>query len=183
MDKLLSLPTSINLEQLRENLDFIAASMSAYMCDCLVVCFAEENHNTGVTLKVETEDKKHNFCLEWTTKITPHLIGATRDEERTTEWAAMGLALLLARVLTEYPCILTRRKGEGIDFCLSKNAIEFSCDARLEVSGIRKESTTNTLKQRIAVKKRQTERSDASNKPAFISITEFSEPKSVFIKK
>ena len=171
MDKLLSLPTSINLEQLRENLDFIAASMSAYMCDCLVVCLTEENHNAGLILKVETEDKKHNFCLEWTTKITPHLIGATRDEERTTEWAAMGLALLLARVLTKYPYIRTSHKGSGIDFYLSKNENEMTRDARLEVSGIRKESLTNTVKRRLAVKKIQSERSDALNKPVFISIT------------
>jgi hypothetical protein len=183
MEKLLPLPISINLEQLRENLDFIVTSMSAYMCDCLVACLSEENHKAGLILKVETEDKEYNFQLEWTTKITPHLIGATRDEERTTEWAAMGIAVLLARELTEYSCIFTRRKGEGIDFCLSNNGEIFSCDARLEVSGIRKESATNTLEKRLRIKKRQTERSDTSNKPAFISITEFSEPKSLFVKK
>ena len=183
MEKLLSLPKSINLEQLRENIDFIGASMSAYMCDCLVVCLAEENHHSGLILKVETEDKKYNFRLEWTTKITPHLIGATRDEERTTEWAAMGLALLLVRELTEYPYIFTSRKGLGTDFALSKDAIEMTEDAYIEISGIRKESPTNTLKRRLVIKKRQTEPSDASNKPIFISITEFSEPKSLFVKK
>jgi hypothetical protein len=182
MEKRLPLPKSINLEQLRENLDYLVASMSAYMCDCLVVCLSEENHNTGLILTVDTEDKTYNFRIEWTTKITPHLIGATRDEERTTEWAAMGIAVLLVRELTDYPYIYTRRKGEGIDFCLSKNDTIFSYDARLEVSGIRKESLKNTLKQRIAVKKRQTERSDVSNTPVFISITEFSKPKSILIK-
>jgi hypothetical protein len=100
MEKLLSLSKTINLEQLRENLDYLVASMSAYMCDCLVVCLSEENHNTGLILTVETEDNEHHFCLEWTTKITPHLIGATRDAERTTEWAAMGIAVLLASELT-----------------------------------------------------------------------------------
>ncbi len=183
MEKLLPLPKSINLEQLRENLDFIVASMSAYMCDCLVACLSEENHKTGLILKVETEDKKYNFRIEWTTKVTPYLIGATRDEERTTEWAAMGLALLLVRELTEYPYICTSHKKTGIDFFLSKNADEMARDARLEISGIRKESLTNTLKRRLVIKKRQTEASDALNKPVFISITEFSEPKSLFVKK
>ena len=183
MEKLLSLPKSINLERLRENIDFIGTSMSAYMCDCLVVCLVEENHHSGLILKVETEDKKSNFRLEWTTKITPHLIGATRDEERTTEWAAMGLALLLVRELTEYPCILTRRKGLGVDFTLSKNALEMTKDAYIEISGIRKQSFTNTLKRRLVIKKTQTEPSDVLNTPIFISITEFSEPKSLFVKK
>ena len=183
MEKRVSLPTSMNLEQLRENLDYLVASMSAYMCDCLVVCLSEENHKSGLILTIETEDKEYNFRLEWTTKMTPHLIGATRDEERTTEWAAMGIAILLARELTEYPYICTRRKGDGIDFCLSKNANQFSGDARLEVSGIRKVSLTNTLERRLRIKRRQTVRSDASNKPVFISITEFSEPKSLFVKK
>lgn len=183
MEKRLSLPTPLNLERLRDNLDYLVASMSAYMCDCLVVCLSEENHKAGLLLKVETDDKEHVFRIEWTTSITPHLIGATRDEERTTEWAAMGLALLLVGELTEYPYIFTRRKGEGIDFCLSKNETLFSCDARLEVSGIRKESLTNTVEKRLRIKKIQTERSDDSNKPAFISITEFSTPKSLFVKK
>jgi hypothetical protein len=183
MEKLLPLPKSINLEQLRENIDFIGASMSAYMCDCLVVCLAEENHHSGLILKVETEDKKYNFRLEWTTKITSHLMGATRDEERTTEWAAMGIALLLSRELVEYSCVLTRRKGLGVDLILSKNAIEMTEDAYIEISGIRKERFTNTLKRRLVIKKAQTAPSDALNKPIFISITEFSEPKSLFVKK
>ena len=153
------------------------------MCDCLVVCLSEENHEAGLILTVETDDKEYAFRIEWTTKITPHLIGATRDEERTTEWAAMGIAVLLVRELTDYPYIFTRRKGEGIDFCLSKNETIFSCDARLEVSGIRKESLTNTIEKRLRIKKIQTERSDDSNKPTFISITEFSKPKSLFVKK
>ena len=157
--------------------------MSAYMCDCLVACLAEENHQTGLILKVETEDKKYNFRIEWTTKVTPHLIGATQDKERTTEWAAMGIALLLVQELTEYPYICTSHKKTGIDFFLSKNANEMARDARLEISGIRKESPTNTLKRRLVLKKRQTEPSDAPNKPVFISITEFSEPKSLFVKK
>jgi hypothetical protein len=183
MEKLLPLPKSINLEQLRENLDYLVASMSSYMCDCLVVCLSEENHNTGLILKVETEDKKYSFRIEWTTQITPHLIGATRDEERTTEWAAMGIAVLLARELTEYPYIFTSRKGLGVDFALSKDAIEMTEDAHLEISGIRKESPTNTLKRRLVIKKSQTKPSDALNKPIFISITEFNEPKSLFITK
>jgi hypothetical protein len=176
-------PISLNIETLRENIDFITASMSAYMCDCLVVCLAEDNRETGLNLKVETIDKTYTYVLDWTTKMTPHLMGATQDVERTTEWAAMGLALLLARELTDYPYICTRRKGEGIDFCLSKNENEFFCDARLEVSGIRKESLTNTLETRLRIKKRQTEGAVIADKPVFISITEFSKPKSLFIER
>jgi hypothetical protein len=181
MEKRLSL--SLNLEQLRDNLDYLVASMSAYMCDCLVVCLSEENQKSGLILKVETDDKEQTFRIEWTTEITPHLIGATRDEERTTEWAAMGLALLLVRELTDYPYICTSHKKTGIDFFLSKSATEMNRDARLEISGIRKESLTNTIKRRLVIKKRQTEPSDALNMPVFISITEFSQPKSVFVKK
>jgi hypothetical protein len=183
MEKLLPLPTSINLEQLRENIDFIVPSMSAYMCDCLVVCLTEEYHNTGLILNVETEDKNHAFRIEWATKMSPHLVGATRDKERTTEWAAMGIGLLLARELTEYQCAFTSQKGTGIDFFLSKDATKMRQEARLEISGIRKENLNNTIKQRLAVKKRQAEQSDFLDKPVFISITEFGEPKSLFVKK
>ena len=177
------MPTIINIEQLRENIDFIATSMASYMCDCLVICLTEAGHSVGVDIKVETDLKDYDFSIFWETKVTQHLIGATRDEQRTTEWVAMGFAFILVRYLTEYPYIRTSRKGSGIDFFLSKNPTELSCDARLEISGIKKTSAKNTIVQRFEVKKKQTKLSDDTATPVFISITEFSEPKSLFKQK
>ena len=124
-----TMPTIINIEQLRENIDFIATSMASYMCDCLVISLTEAGHSVGINIKVETDLKDYDFSIFWETKVTQHLIGATRDEQRTTEWAAMGFAFILVRYLTEYPYIRTSRKGSGIDFFLSKNPTELSCDA------------------------------------------------------
>jgi hypothetical protein len=49
--------------------------------------------------------------------------------------------------------------------------------------GIAKERKTNTLKIALEKKKKQTEKSDNALSAVYIAITEFSEPKSLFILK
>lgn len=64
------------------------------------------------------------------------------DEERTTDFAAMGVSLLLAFELTNYNLITTVNKGGGFDFYLYDTSsidplTSFPTDvARLEISGI-----------------------------------------------
>ena len=55
--------------------------------------------------------------------------------------------------------------------------------ARLEVSGILKETKINSLQSRINIKKNQTKKSDNTGLPAYVSIVEFSTPKAYFGKK
>lgn len=45
-------------------------------------------------MSVETNTQIQKFDVTWRADITPHLLGATADKERTTEWGAMGIALL-----------------------------------------------------------------------------------------
>ena len=59
----------------------------------------------------------------------------------------------------------------------------FNHAARLEISGILKESRTNTIEKRLKDKMKQTEQSDETCLPAYISIIEFGKPKALFIKK
>jgi len=52
--------------------------------------------------------------------------------------------------------------------------------ARLEVSGIMHETDGNTLATRFEQKSVQTDRSDATRLPAYVSVVEFSTPKAKF---
>jgi hypothetical protein len=94
----------------------------------------------------------------------------------------MCISLFLALHLTEYDEFETSMKADGIDFWLSRKD-EFGFLARLEISGIRKETPTNKAEYRVKTKKLQTEQSDERRLPAFISIVEFSTPKAIFVKK
>ena len=51
---------------------------------------------------------------------------------------------------------------------------------RLEVSGIMRETEGNTLATRFQQKAAQTDRSDATRLPAYVSVVEFSTPKAKF---
>ena len=56
----------------------------------------------------------------------------------------------------------------------------FMPKARLEVSGIMRETEGNTLATRFQQKAAQTDRSDATRLPAYVSVVEFSTPKAKF---
>jgi hypothetical protein len=87
----------------------------------------------------------------------------------------------LASKLTGFDDVETSQKCDGVDFWL-RNA-NFDLVARLEVSGIRRENGTNTVKNRLKVKLKQTEQSDNSKVPAVVAIIEFSKPEAVYILK
>jgi hypothetical protein len=110
------------------------------------------------------------------------MVATYRDENRTTDHAAMCIALLLASRLTGFDDIETSKKGDGVDFWLSKGD-NFDFVARLEVSGIKRENGSNTIKNRLKIKFPQTQQSDNSNVPAFVSIIEFSKPEALYILK
>ena len=59
----------------------------------------------------------------------------------------------------------------------------FTAIARLEISGLRKETPSNTLANRIKVKLKQVEQSDDSGVSAYIAIIEYSKPSAVFMPK
>ena len=96
--------------------------------------------------------------------------------------ASMCLALSIAAQLTDFKYVETSKIGEGIDFWLSKTD-ESNFFARLEVSGIRKETKDNAIKKRLKIKLTQTNQSDKTNLPVYVSIIEFSKPQALYIQK
>ena len=91
---------------------------------------------------------------------------------------------MLAINETEYTIIERSCKGDGFDYWLGKKDDGlFNHAARLEISGILQESATNTVEKRLKIKIKQTEQSDESRLPAYISIVEFGKPKAIFKKK
>jgi hypothetical protein len=82
-----------------------------------------------------------------------------------------------------YTIIEKSRYGDGVDYWLGKeNEIPFHNSARIEISGILKESEQNSLNKRFENKTRQTNKSDETRLPAYISIIEISTPKAIFAK-
>lgn len=156
------------------------------MTDCAGYSFLDHEHESGVELKVKTDDARESYQVFWDVEMSSDLERSMRDPERTTEFAAMGLAVLLTLDLTNYKLFEVSRKGSGVDFYLYEedgDDLDFGKGARLEISGIRKESAQNTLRKRVNIKLKQAEKSALTGKIAYISVSEFSKPQSAFVTK
>ena len=115
--------------------------------------------------------------------LNPIIRNTHTDVNRTTDYGAMCLALLLANdIWADEGVWVSSQQGEGVDFWLL-NPNTLKPIARLEISGIRKETAHNTIGTRIKKKIAQTHQSDNSGATAYISIIEFSKPSAIFIQK
>lgn len=164
----------------------LTSGFAGFMQECAVYSLHSQNHNTGVLLEVKsaTGDLKYQFTLEWEAITSLDFEASMQDADRTTDFGAMCLSLLIIKNVTAYTYFQTSRKYNGIDFWLYENKPEkldfANANARLEISGIRKAKRSNTIKARLTIKNDQIKKSALTNKNAFISIVEFSKPESLF---
>lgn len=177
--------TVIEIEEIEKGIDWLADGFARTMTECTVLCLEQQQHERGVVLKVlGMAEKRHEFSLEWDLRITEQMRRSYQDEKRATDHAANCLAILLTLQLTKYRRFTTSATNNGIDFWLAnEDEADFNfMAARLEISGIRKESKSNTLERRVKAKRKQAMKSENSGLPAYISVTEFSTPKSAYVQ-
>lgn len=177
---------ALSIESLREGLSGIIPSFGGLMADCAIFSLASQGHRSGVKLDVVGGQRKRKFTLHWKTILGLWAARSMNDETRTTEFGAMGLGILLSLNLTSLQHFTVARKPSGIDFWLFENephSLDFStADARLEISGIARESGSNNLRARFLVKKEQVSRYADSDLPTWIALVEFSVPQSLFAR-
>jgi hypothetical protein len=177
----------MNLEiQTLEESDYgLTNSMIKYMIECAQHCLNSQNHQTGVKMRLTTNAENYEFLnLKWEKKQSNAARFSMNDEERTTDFGANCISLLLTIHLTEYRYCIPSAKGTGFDFWLfTEEPEEFDylkASARLEISGIRTTTEYNTISKRLYEKRRQVKKSDWLNLPVYISIVEFQKPETVF---
>lgn len=119
----------------------------------------------------------------WESQIDLLSIKAWKNKSEVANYAAVGLSLLLVADLTAFNSFEIAEFGTGADYWMSKKKSNFILEdlereARVEISGILKETKSNTVNMRFNLKKKQIKKSDDSNTPAWIAVIEFSTPKS-----
>ena len=148
-----------------------------------IVALHRNNHLNPVMLHL-IDFEQDAVPLYWEDRYDGQLERTYADLQSVTERAAVCISILLALNLTEYTVIERSRKGTGFDYMLGdKNDEFYQPTARLEISGIYQETEVNTVETRFSIKKRQTERSDYTKLPAYISVVEFGTPKAKFGRK
>jgi hypothetical protein len=179
--------TELYLENINEKFKaFFTSHFTGMMLECCVVCLNSQNHKTSVLLKKEPHKSsimEQDYALSWQLAFTSVLQNTHTDVNRTTDYGAMCLSLLLAdTILTEKGIWQSSRSKQGVDFWLI-NPVTLLSILRIEISGIRKQTATNPIGTRAKKKIIQTDQSDNSAATAYVSIVEFSQPSALFIQK
>ncbi len=174
----------IHLNDLREKCSKLSPKRCDSFAEAGAVAFENQAHRPGVELLVDAEPSQ-KFQLTWDKP------DARNDWQEPTEVANLGavaVGLSMAFELTEFEVVRQAKIGATFDYHLGYNKGDPRYDpdnflaARLEISGINK-GTTSQLSQRVREKMRQMDPSDGSGLPAFVAVTEFGKPITVFKKK
>jgi len=98
------------------------------------------------------------------------------DTQEATEWGATAISFLIIKNCTPFTVIERSYKKTGFDYWLGYiNDPLFQKKAKLETSGILKESVTNTVKSRVKMKMEQIRKTN-NTIPGYVIVVEFSKP-------
>lgn len=174
-------PLEIDLEQLKNGLPGFSPTAASYIAEAASYCLYKSGHESGVYLLL---DDHQQVKISWDMELSQELETTWRDEQELVEFAAVGIALPLALLLTSYTDIQRAEKGSRADFWLGrKDENGFPIlEALLEVSGIYKENTGNTLKTRVKQKTQQIKKTPYGNLVSYVIVIEFSQPKGKILK-
>ena len=176
------------LDRLREGFPAISKSIGQYLAEGGAFCFEANGHKPGVALKVEG-DYPETIELSWSNVVDSQVARAWNDSQEATEYGATAVAIVILSKLTPYTIIERSFKGTGFDYWLGtgeydENLLPFQQrKAKLEVSGIWKESESNTVDARIRLKRQQIELAGEEGLSAFIIVVEFGTPKAKFVEQ
>lgn len=177
----------LTLEELKDDLVCFSIVQSEFWKENSIVALESQNHITGCNLSLEG-DQIMTIPVNWSSDFKR--AGYT-EKKKYTEKGAEALSFLLAMKLTDYDIVEESTIGTGIDYWLGFDESNGNYDdlnlyhARLEISGILKETKKNNIERRVKEKKNQADSGDKTytHLPAYISIIEFSNPKAHFSKK
>ena len=179
---------NLMLESLSSGTHALTENKAAMLKESCVWCLTKCEHSNGVIIESLFCDRSDCYRVIWDEgSINLDNILRAYNSDDAIEFGAEAITFLLIREHTPYTAIERAVKGTGIDYWLgykpdNPTIIFSTTDARLEITGILKERGTNTIKNRIKIKMKQTETSDHTF-PVYISVIEFSRPKAEMVIK
>ncbi|MCI5164879.1 MAG: hypothetical protein D3903_02015 [Candidatus Electrothrix sp. GM3_4] len=178
----------LDLNTLHDGIPALSSGKAEMLKETCIWCLDECNHDNGVKIQAKNGKTDDQLPICWEDKlIDKETIKRTYNREDAVEYGAEALSFLLIRECTKYTAIRRAATGTGIDYWLGSkeitgNNIFSSSDARLEVSGILKETASNSTQKRAKEKLKQTTPTD-NTFPVFISVVEFSQPHAEMVLK
>lgn len=143
----------LHLDDLKAGQPGVTKQVAAFLVQATVVCLELNGHQSGVILEV-SGDYEEKFRLLWTDKIDAQTIRSWKDLKETAEYGATAIALLLMLALKKLITIERLEQLEEADYSLRSVEVD-KIDSLLEVSGLFKETPSNTIKTRIRTKQKK----------------------------
>ncbi len=169
----------VNLDTLGNGIMGLTQEFGIFLLQACSVCLDNQGHSSGVSMNLTLSNGAQNLNLEWSTIVDNQVKRNWSDLQEATEYAATGIALKLAESYSESSCIERSSKGTGFDYWLGDedDIGLFQRKERLEISGILRENSSNSLAKRINEKTEQTKATANTGLKAHICVVEFGNPK------
>lgn len=174
----------IIIDELKKVVPSLSSAQCDYYAEACIIALENQNHKSNVELVV-IGDYKNRFTLEWET--TPNKSGWF-EPKVIAENGSIAIAFFMVTELTDYQVVQQSIIGSGFDYWLGYKEDHPEYDpynflnARLEISGINKGSR-GELNRRVKQKLQQVGVTDYLKIPAYIVVTEFSNPVCKIVKK
>lgn len=178
---------TLALERLSQGLPALTVACGRFLAEAAAVCLGYHGHLESIRLHVEVRFEADPFEIAFSLTrptVTDQMQLCYNDLTEATEYGACAIAILVIQELTGLTLVRRSRKGTGFDYWLGKREHDtylFEETARLEVSGILS-GDRNVIEARIQQKLRQTLRSAASGRPAYVAVVEFGQPAAYVIR-
>lgn len=177
--------SELRLSDLLSNTKCLTEPIANHFAESCAVSLHVNGHRSGVGLGVRYSGSDSRETVIWSNVITDEVVESYRDVNKRVDNAACAIALLLIRQLTTRVAILASATGDRVDYYLSQSEIDdtliFNDSARLEVSGIHRESSSNSIQRRLRQKTNRLKKKggpDSDSESTYICVVEFAEPKS-----
>ena len=156
----------------------LTPEFGSFCLQACTVCLEDSNHRSGVNGILLNGNMSQTLTIDWASSVNQQVKRNWADKQEATEYGATAIAVLVSSNLSSFNCIEKSSKGTGFDYWIGdEDSLGiFQRKARLEISGILKESSTNTIEKRVLDKEAQTSRTAHLNMKAHICVMEFSKP-------
>lgn len=172
----------LHLDVLKEGLPGISKTVGAFLVEAAIVCLTDHGHTSGVVIHLGG-DYETVFKLSWKDAITEQVRKTWKDKKEAAEYGASAIAILVLLALTKF-MISERGVQMGVaDYLLTTKENKANLSnlkspiAHLEVSGIWKEHSKNSINMRLNAKEKQVKQAIEAGETILIIVTEFGIPK------
>lgn len=174
----------INLYKLADKAIGVSQKVGDFLGEAAQVCLEMQGHKSGVQLNI-TGQYEESVILEWSNKLEEETLLSWRDLKESTEYGATAIALLLLIHFESYNFVERLPQTAIADYFLKKRKLEDEITKHeifLEISGIFRETSKNTIDIRIKQKKKQIANKSIAQWNILIAVVEFSKPKAKITK-